>query len=108
MEEIFSKDIKLKKVIVKSGAELNLIELDKNHFYIEQNPEKNSKYGKAYRLLKEKCPEYYMFWEMKNNHYTGKVLIGAIFKKKYADEFITKILDSEIFKEYEDMEDNEI
>ncbi len=105
MKEVSSQDIKLKKVVVKSGAELYLIELEKNHFFIEQNPKKKSKYGEAYRLLKEKYPDFYMFWEIKNNHYTGKVLMGGIFKKKYTDEFISNVLQSEVFKEYEDIKD---
>ncbi len=105
MKEIDSKTIKLKRVITRTGAELNLIELSEKHFFIEQNPLKKSKYGEAYKQLKEKYPEFYMFWEIKNNRYTGKLLAGAILKKKDIDAYITELLENEGYKEYEDIKD---
>ena len=105
MKTIETKNIKLKKVITKTGAELYVIELSKNHFFIEQNPLKKSKYGEAYRKLKEKYPGFYMFWEIKNNRYTGKLLVGSILEKKDIDDFITEILKSEEYKRYEDVRD---
>jgi hypothetical protein len=105
MKEIDCKEIKLKKVITKSGAELNLIELSEKHFFIEQNPLKKSKYGEAYRQLKDKYPEFYMFWEIKNNRYTGKLLAGAILKKKDIDSYITELLKNEEYMDYEDIRD---
>lgn len=105
MKEIKSQDIKLKKVITKTGAELNLIEISKNHFFIEQNPLKKSKYGQAYKQLKEIYPEYYMFWEIKNSRYTGKLLAGAILKKNDIDKYITELLNNEEYKNYEDIKD---
>ncbi|AEF95775.1 DUF7132 family protein [Methanotorris igneus] len=105
MKTIETKDIKLKKVITKTDAELYVIELSKNHFFIEQNPLKKSKYGEAYRKLKEKYPEFYMFWEIKNNRYTGKLLAGLIVKKKDIDGFITDIIKSDDYKKFEDIMD---
>ncbi|AEH07179.1 DUF7132 family protein [Methanothermococcus okinawensis] len=106
MKTLESKSLELKKVITKSGAELYVIELSDNHFFIEQNPLKKSKYGVAYSKLKEKYPEYYMFWEIKNNKYTGKLLTGALLKKEDIDPFITEILNDEEYKEYEDVKEN--
>ncbi len=94
-------NFKLKLVRTKRGAILHVIEIDKNHFWIEQNPLKDSKYGYAYRKIKEKFPEFYMFWEIKDNKYTGKLLAGAILEKKEIDEFITDVLQSEEYKKYE-------
>ncbi len=105
MKEISSKDIKLKEVITKKGVKLYLIEIDNNHFLLEQNPNKDSKYGKAYKLLKEKYPDFCMFWEIKNNRYTGRILMGGIFKKQYIDRFITDVVQSELYKDYEDIKD---
>jgi len=106
MKEIWSENVKLKKVIVKSGAELYLIELDENHFFIEQNPNKKSKYGQAYKFLKEKYPDFYMFWEIKDNQYTGNVFMGGLFKKQYTDDFIYNILKTKNFMEYDDIKDD--
>ena len=56
MKIIFEKPVKLQKVVTRKGVELWKIEISPNHFFLEQNPFKNSKYGRAYRMLKEKYP----------------------------------------------------
>ncbi len=78
-------------VKTKSGAVLHKINIDKNHFFLEQNPLKDSKYGNKYRILKEKNPNFYMFWEIKNDEYTGKVLTGFLMEKEDLDKFLEVI-----------------
>ena len=103
MKTIFEKPIKLQKVITKKGVELWKIELSPDHFFLEQNPFKNSKYGRAYRMLKEKYPFFYMFWEIENNQYTGRLLMGTIVDKGDIDRLITDLVHSEEYKSYEDI-----
>jgi len=105
MEIIKHWDLGLEVVKTKSGALLYKISVSDNHFFLEQNPLKNSKYGVAYRMLKEKYPEFYMFWEIKNNNYTGKLLTGVFLEKEDIDQFITDVLQNEEFKEYEDIKE---
>ncbi|MEO2153584.1 MAG: hypothetical protein GXN97_03640 [Aquificae bacterium] len=105
MKVLFEKPIKLQKVITKKGVELWKIEISPNHFFLEQNPFKNSRYGKAYRLLKEKYPFFYMFWEIENNQYTGRLLMGTIVEKEDIDRFITDLLQSAEYKKLEDIRD---
>ncbi|SNZ10400.1 hypothetical protein SAMN06265182_1860 [Persephonella hydrogeniphila] len=105
MEQIKQWDVEVELVKTKSGAILYKITLSDNHFFLEQNPLKDSKYGFAYRKLKEKYPEFYMFWEIKNNRYTGKLLTGIFLEKEDIDRFITDILQSEEFKQYEDIKE---
>ncbi|WP_457564357.1 DUF7132 family protein [Caminibacter sp.] len=88
-------------VKTKTGALLYKINLDENHFFLEQNPLKDSKYGVAYRELKLKYPEFYMFWEIKDDNYTGRVLTARISDKKELDEFISSLV-GDNFKNYED------
>ncbi len=96
-------DVKVKLVRTKRGAILHMIELEPGHFYLEQNPLKDSKYGVAYRKIKEHFPEFYMFWEIKNNRYTGKLLAGAFLEKQEIDEFITPLAQTEDFKKFEEV-----
>ncbi|NPA32961.1 MAG: hypothetical protein GXO04_04990 [Aquificae bacterium] len=103
METLKEWDFKLKLVKTKRGAVLYLIEISPDHFFIEQNPLKDSKYGYAYRKLKEKYPEFYMFWEIKNNRYTGRLLAGAFLTKKEMDQVITDLLKSDEFMRYEEI-----
>ncbi|NPB05416.1 MAG: hypothetical protein GXO08_03445 [Aquificae bacterium] len=103
MKVIFEKPIKLQKVITKKGVELWKIEITPNHFFLEQNPFKDSKYGRAYRLLKQKYPFFYMFWEIENNQYTGRLLMGTIVEKSDVDKLITDLVQSEEYKQYEDI-----
>ncbi|ASI98932.1 DUF7132 family protein [Thermococcus celer] len=108
MEVLKEWNVKVKLVRTKRGAILHLIELEPGHFYIEQNPLKDSKYGVAYRRIKENFPEFYMFWEIKNNHYTGKLLAGAFLEKKEIDEFATLLAKSEDFKRFEEAREEKI
>jgi len=105
MELIKEWDLKLQVVKTKKGALLYKIQISDNHFFLEQNPLKDSKYGYAYRKLKEIYPEFYMFWEIKNNRYTGRLLTGIILEKKDIDKFITDILKDELYKNYEDIKE---
>jgi len=105
MEVIKQWDINLEVVKTKKGALLYKINISDNHFFLEQNPLKDSKYGFAYRKLKEKYPEFYMFWEIKNNKYTGKLLAGIFLEKEDIDIFIQETLQSEEFKSYEDIKE---
>jgi len=106
MEQIKQWNIKLELVKTKKGAILYKINVSENHFFLEQNPLKDSKYGVAYRKLKEKYPEFYMFWEIKNDKYTGRLLTGIFLEKEDIDRFITDILQSEEFKRYEDIKED--
>jgi len=92
-------------VKTKTGAILYKINLADNHFFLEQNPLKDSKYGVAYRMLKLKYPEFYMFWEIKDDNYTGRVLTARISEKKDLDAFIESLVGDE-FKKYEDTNSN--
>ncbi|WP_457639744.1 DUF7132 family protein [Persephonella sp.] len=105
MEQIKQWDVEIELVKTKKGAILYKINISDNHFFLEQNPLKDSKYGVAYRKLKEKYPEFYMFWEIKNNRYTGKLLTGLFLEKEDIDRFITDVLQSEEFKQYEDIKE---
>ncbi len=103
METIKSRNMKLEVVKTKKGVLLHRITLGEDHFFLEQNPFKESKYGVAYRRIKEKCPEFYMFWEIKESRYTGKLIAGAILDKEEIDLFITDMLQNEEYKNYEDV-----
>ncbi len=105
MEVIKHWDLGLEVVKTKSGALLYKINVSENHFYLEQNPLKDSKYGVAYRMLKQKYPEFYMFWEIKDNEYTGKLLTGVFLEKEDIDVFISDVLKSETYKDYEDIKE---
>ncbi|RUM62015.1 MAG: hypothetical protein DSY66_00715 [Persephonella sp.] len=105
MEVIKDWDLKLEIVKTKRGVLLYKINIDDNHFFLEQNPLKDSKYGYAYRKIKENYPEFYMFWEIKNNKYTGRLLTGVILDKSSIDKFITDILKDDIYKKFTDEKD---
>ncbi len=102
MEVIKDWDIKLEIVKTKKGVLLHKIQVGENHFFLEQNPLKDSKYGFAYRKIKEIYPEFYMFWEIKNNRYTGRLLTGVILDKNAIDEFISNILKDDLYKKFTD------
>jgi len=97
--------VKLKLVKTRTGAILYKIDLAPNHFYLEQNPLKDSKYGHAYRQIKEKYPEFYMFWEIKNNQYTGKLLTASFLEKEDIDRFIDTVLANEEYKQLADVKE---
>ncbi len=103
MEVIKEWNVRIKLVKTRKGALLHMIELEPGHFYLEQNPLKDSKYGVAYRRVKENFPQFYMFWEIKNNRYTGKLLTGAFLEKKEIDDFITLLARTEDFKKFEEI-----
>ncbi len=105
MKVIKEFELKLKLVQTKSGAKLYKIDVAPQHFFLEQNPNKKSKYGVAYRQLKEKYPEFYMFWEIKDGKYTGRLLSGMFLEKRDVDAFITDMLASEEFKNFNDVMD---
>lgn len=100
-----STELRLQKVVTKSGVELWRIVISPSHFFLEQNPEKPSKYGVAYKELKKLYPDFYMFWEIKDNKYTGRLLTGTFLEKEDIDKFISSVLKNENYKEYEDFRD---
>ena len=104
MEVLKEWDVKLKLVKTKTGALLYVIDFG-DGFFIEQNPLKDSKYGHAYRKLKGMYEETYMFWEIRKNHYTGRMLLGFFLKKHQIDPLITLLAKSEEFMSFEDVKD---
>jgi len=107
MKTLDEKILKWKIVETKSGAKLIVIEESPDHFWIEQNPFKDSKYGVAYRELKKLYPDLYLFWEIKNGKFTGKLKVEMITNKRTMDRFIESLLNSREFMEYEDINRNE-
>jgi len=93
MRTIKKWNVEVELVETKTGAFLYKINLDKNHFFLEQNPLKDSKYAVMYRELKQKFPEFYMFWEMKDGDYTGRVMTARISDKKDLDSFLKTLLE---------------
>jgi hypothetical protein len=100
-----SHELRLQKVVTKTGVELWRIVVAPNHFFLEQNPTKPSKYGVAYRQIKEIYPDFYMFWEIKNDRYTGRLLTGTFLDRDDIDRFIDSILRNEDYKGYDDVRD---
>jgi len=82
MEVLYKKEFSLEEVKTKSGVILKRITISPSHFFLEQNPKKESKYGKMYREIKAKNPDFYMFWEIKDDDFTGEVLVGEICNSK--------------------------
>jgi len=82
MEVLKEWPVKLQLVRTKRDSLIYRILINENWFFLEQNPLKNGKYGFAYRSLKNKYPEFYMFWEFKNNKYTKKLLVASFLEKK--------------------------
>jgi len=93
MEVIKTFDFKLKEVKTKKGDKLLRIDVDENHFFLEQNINKDSNTALLYQQLKEKNPNFYMFWEIKNDEYTGRVLSACISDKNEFFELAKKLLD---------------
>jgi len=92
MKRLKEWNILIELVETKSKATLYKINLAPNHFFLEQNPNKDSKYGVAYKELKQKYPNLYIFWEIKDDEYTGKTLIGQIGDKEELDRVIEMLL----------------
>ncbi len=91
---LYRKPIFFEEVETKSGAVLKRIVVNENHFFLEQNPLKESKYGKIYRRIKTKRPEFHMFWEIKDDEYTGNLLVGEIASKEEIDSVLENFLKS--------------
>ena len=108
MKILFEKIQKVKLVETKTGAKLLMIEEAPNHFWLEQNPLKESKYGIAYRMLKQIYPDLYLFWEIKDGEFTGRLKVEMISDKKTMDKLIQDLIHSEDFKTYEDLQEKEI
>ena len=94
MKVLYKKDIVFEEVETKSGAILKRIVIDDNHFLLEQNPLKESKYGRKYREIKAKRENFYMFWEIKNDEFTGKVLVAEICDSDNIDTVLENFLKS--------------
>ena len=107
MKVLDEKILKWKIVETKTGAKLIVIEESPNHFWIEQNPLKESKYGIAYRELKKLYPDLYLFWEIKDGEFTGRLKVEMITDKKTMDRFIESLLGNRDFMGYEDIGRNE-
>jgi len=105
MEILKEIPVKLQLVKTKRGSILYRILVNENWFFLEQNPLKNSKYGFAYRNIKEKFPEFFMFWEIKDNKYTKRLLVTSFLEKKEIDEFITSLLNKVQEEEFKNLED---
>jgi len=108
MEVIKEWPIKLQIVRTKRGALLHRIEVSEDHFFLEQNPLKESRFGVAYRRIKAVFPEFYMFWEFKDGEYTGRLLTGTFLTKREIEDFIDRVLRDETeYKSYPDQRDLE-
>ena len=105
MEILKEIPVKLQLVKTKKWSTLYRIIVDDNHFFLEQNPLKNSKYWVAYKNIKEKFPEFFMFWEFKNNRYTRKLLVGSFLEKKEIDKFLSSLLTELQEEEFKNLED---
>lgn len=73
MKVISKKPIVLQKVKTDEGSTITVIRLSRSHILVEQNPKKESEFAEAYRKRKKKNIK--MFWELKNDRYTGYVYI---------------------------------
>jgi len=92
MVVLYKKPILLEEVETKSGAVLKKIVINDKHFFLEQNPMKESKYGKMYRKIKSKRDNFYMFWEIKDNEFTGEMLVGEIVNSESLEGLLEKFL----------------
>ncbi len=108
MKVLDEKTLKWKIVETKTGAKLIVIEESPNHFWIEQNPLKESKYWVAYRQLKQIYPDMYMFWEIKDWKYTWRLKLEIITDKFIMDNIIVWLLGNKDFLSYEDIVEKEI
>ena len=107
MKVLLEKNLKWKIVETKTGARLIVIEEWPNHFWIEQNPLKESKYWIAYRQLKKIYPDLYIFWEVKDGNFTWRLKLEVITNKKWMDEIISSVLGNSDFMNYKDINSNE-
>ncbi len=93
MKTLKKFSVEVEEVKTKMGALLYKINLSPTHFFLEQNPLKDSKYALFYKELKAKYPDFYMFWEFENGDYTGRILTGMIMKKEGFDDFARRLLE---------------
>jgi len=107
MKVLDEKILKWKIVETKTWAKLIVIEESPNHFWIEQNPLKESKYWIAYRQLKRIYPDLYLFWEIKDGEFTWRVKLEIITEKPVLDKIISGLLGNEEFMKFEDIADTE-
>ncbi len=103
--EIFHQNCKV-ELLKKSDEPLYKIVLDKNHYFLEQNPNTKSRYGVAYKKLKEIYPYSLLFWEVKENDYTGNSFIGIFATRSQLIKFLKDVLDDDSFMKYEDVKDS--
>lgn len=94
MRVLYKKPIVFEEVETKSKAILKRIVIDENHFFLEQNPLKDSKYGRMYRKIKAKKPDFYLFWEIKDDEFTGKNIIAEVIESKDLEIVLEKFLKS--------------
>ena len=94
MKVLYKKPIVFEEVETKSGAILKKIVIDENHFLLEQNPLKDSKYGNMYRKIKSKNPNFYLFWEIMDNEFTGEVIVAELMSSDNLYEILEKKLKS--------------
>ena len=92
MRVLYKKPVFFEEVETKSGAILKRIVINENHFFLEQNPLKESSYGKMYREIKAKNPNFYLFWEIMDNEFTGEVIVAEILKS----EDLYKVLEKKL------------
>ncbi|MEO1941835.1 MAG: hypothetical protein ABGW77_02970 [Campylobacterales bacterium] len=93
MKVLHSERVELQRVETKSGAKLWKIQLEKEgDFLLEQNPKKDSIFGRWYRVRKEVDPDFYLFWEFKNGEYTGRVLRARFQSKQELEREIEELL----------------
>jgi hypothetical protein len=105
MKTLSEKNCKFKIVETKTWAKLLMLDMW-NVQYLEQNPLKDSKYGIAYRKLKQVYPDMYMFWEIKNGEFTWNIKLEIVTNKKEIDSLIDSILKDDSYKKYEDIKPN--
>jgi len=100
MKVLDEKILKWKIVETKSGAKLIMIEEAPGHYWLEQNPLKESKYGMAYRQLKKLYPDLYLFWEFKDGKFTHRLKVEIITHKKTMDKIIEDLTGSRRFMDF--------
>ncbi len=103
--EIFHQNCKIELVKKSDEALLYKIVLDKDHYFLEQNPQTKSRYGTAYKEFRERYPYGMLFWEVKEREYTGRSFIGSFATSSQLSKIFKELLDDESFMKYEDLKD---
>ena len=108
MEVLKEWPVRLQLVRTRRGAVLHRIVVGKDHFFLEQNPLRESRFGVAYRRIKAAFPEFYMFWEFKDGDYTGRLLTGAFLEREEIEDFVDRVLKGDTgYKDYPDVRERE-